>query len=112
MLFNVDINILIFIFFCSYKPIWDIIDARCELQLHRPLHAFAFWLNPHYHYITDYRQYNNIKYGMCDYLNQMVPNEVERNKVDLQLDIFKNAKGLFGTEVVKIERNKTTSAKW
>ena len=32
------------------------IDARWELQLHRPLHAFAFWLNPHYHYNTDYRQ--------------------------------------------------------
>ena len=56
MLFNVDVNILIFIFFCRYIPVWDIIDARWELQLHRPLHAFAYWLNPHYHYITDYKQ--------------------------------------------------------
>ena len=44
MLFNVDLNILIFIFFCRYIPVWDIIDARRELQLHRPLHAFAFFL--------------------------------------------------------------------
>ena len=112
MLFIVDVNILIFILFCSYKPIWDIIDARWELQLHRPLHAFAFWLNPHYHYITDYRQYNNIKYGMYDCLNRMVPNEVERNKVDLQLDIFSEAKGLFGIATAKIARDKKTPARW
>ena len=111
MLFNVGVNILIFILFCSYKPIWDIIDARWELQLHRPLHAFAFWLNPHYHYITDYRQYNNIKYGMYDSLNRMVPNKVDRAKVDLQLDIFSEAKGLFGIEAAKVARDKKTPAR-
>ena len=110
MLFNVDVNILIFIFFCRYIPVLDIIDARWELQLHRPLHAFAFWLNPHYHYITDYRQYNNIKYGMYDCLNRMVPNKEERTKVDLQLDIFVEAKRLSGIEAIVIARDKKNSS--
>jgi Protein of unknown function (DUF 659) len=30
----------------SYKKIWEIIDQRWSLQLHRPLHAAAYYLNP------------------------------------------------------------------
>jgi Protein of unknown function (DUF 659) len=29
-----------------YEKIWNIIDLRWELQLHRPLHAAAYYLNP------------------------------------------------------------------
>lgn len=29
-----------------YKKIWKIIDERWDLQLHRPLHAAAYCLNP------------------------------------------------------------------
>ncbi|KAG5251778.1 SCAN domain-containing protein [Salix suchowensis] len=78
----------------------------------RPLHAFAYWLNPHYHYITDYKQDKNIKYGMYDCLTRMVPDEVERDKIDLQLNIFSEAKGLFGIEAAKKARDKKTPARW
>jgi len=30
----------------SYKKIWEIIDEGWELQLHRPLHACGYFLNP------------------------------------------------------------------
>ena len=40
----------------------------------------------------------------------MVPNEVERNKVDLQLDIFSEAKGLFAIEAAKVARDKKNSS--
>ena len=42
----------------------------------------------------------------------MVSNDVERNKVDLQLDIFSEAKGLFGIEAAKKARDKKTPARW
>ncbi|RDX87052.1 hypothetical protein CR513_31527, partial [Mucuna pruriens] len=29
-----------------YKKVWKIIDTRWNLQLHRPLHAAAYYLNP------------------------------------------------------------------
>jgi hypothetical protein len=29
-----------------YKKFWGIIDRRWNLQLHRPLHAAAYYLNP------------------------------------------------------------------
>ena len=29
-----------------YEPIWTIVDTRWNMQLHRPLHAAAYYLNP------------------------------------------------------------------
>jgi len=29
-----------------YKKVWKITDTRWNLQLHRPLHAAAYYLNP------------------------------------------------------------------
>ena len=42
----------------------------------------------------------------------MVPNSNERCKIDLQLELFKDAKGLFGIEAAKIARDKKALAKW
>jgi len=45
----------------------------------------------------------------------MVPNAIERCKIDLQLESFKDAKGLFGIEAAKTtkdKKKKKTSAQW
>ena len=34
----------------KYGPIWEIIDNRWNNQLHRPIHAVGYFLNPRYHY--------------------------------------------------------------
>ena len=34
-----------------YRPIWDKIDRRWDMQLHRPLHAAGYYLNPRYIYL-------------------------------------------------------------
>jgi hypothetical protein len=58
---------IIFLFlFCNYIPIWNIIDARWELQLHRPLHAAAYSLNSHYHYNPNLKLMPTLK---LDYIN-------------------------------------------
>ena len=36
----------------NYKKIWEIVDARWDMQLHRPLHAAAYFLNPKYVFIS------------------------------------------------------------
>jgi hypothetical protein len=33
----------------KFGPIWDIIDHRWNNQLHRPIHAAGYFLNPRYH---------------------------------------------------------------
>jgi len=64
---------IIFLFlFCSYIPIWKIIDARWELQLYRPLHAATYSLNPHYHYNPNFKVTANIKIGLHKCLERMV----------------------------------------
>jgi hypothetical protein len=80
-------------FLYSYIPIWNIVDARWELQLHRPLHVAAYYLNPHYHYNPNFKVNANIKIGLYQCLERMVPNASERCKIDLQLESFNDAKG-------------------
>uniref|UniRef100_A0A6N2MWB4 BED-type domain-containing protein n=1 Tax=Salix viminalis TaxID=40686 RepID=A0A6N2MWB4_SALVM len=41
-----------------------------------------------------------------------IPAMVERDKIDLQLNIFSEAKGLFGIEAAKKARDKKTPARW
>jgi hypothetical protein len=48
----------------------------------RPLRSAAYYLNPHFHY------------------------RPERVKIDLQLDLFKNVRGLFGMEYAVMTRSK------
>jgi len=61
-------------------------------------------LNPHYHY-PDFKVNANIKIGLYN-LERMVPNAIERCKIDLQLESFKNAKRLFVIEAAKIAKDK------
>ena len=42
----------------------------------------------------------------------MVPNANERWKINLQLESFKDAKGLFGIDAAKTTRDKKTPAQW
>ena len=29
-----------------YQPLWDTVDRRWDMQLHKPLHATTYYLNP------------------------------------------------------------------
>ncbi|XP_015959905.1 uncharacterized protein LOC107483799 [Arachis duranensis] len=69
----------------SYEPIWKIIDGSWKSQLHRPLHAAAYYLNPHYHYEPNF---------MVD---------------DADIKI---ARGLFGNETAKSSRKTMLPAEW
>ncbi|XLR19597.1 hypothetical protein S83_047509 [Arachis hypogaea] len=69
----------------SYEPIWKIINGRWESQVHRPLHAAAYYLNPHYHYEPNFMVDDaNIKIGLYSCLRKLVPNQEERKKIGLQ----------------------------
>jgi hypothetical protein len=44
-------------------PIWEIIDQRWDNQLHRPLHAAGYYLNPELHYSLDFKADWEVKKG-------------------------------------------------
>ncbi|XLT02435.1 hypothetical protein HN51_051786, partial [Arachis hypogaea] len=75
-------------------------------QLHRPLHATAYYLNPHYLYEPNFMVDDaDIKIGLYSFLKKLVPNQEERKEIGLQ-------RGLFGNETAKSSRKTMLPAKW
>ena len=79
-----------------------------EIQLHRPLHAAGYYLNPHFHYSPEFKAGSEIKLGLYTCLQRMVPDICERTLIDSQLEAFKEAKGIFGIEPAKLARKSKT----
>ncbi|XP_074274145.1 uncharacterized protein LOC141597770 [Silene latifolia] len=96
----------------NYKPVWDIIDERWEAQMQRPLHAAAYYLNPQFQYSPDFKSSADVKMGLYTCLERMVSDPEERTRIDLQMDAFKNARGLFGLPTAINTRTKKTPADW
>ncbi|XLR61736.1 hypothetical protein S83_012408, partial [Arachis hypogaea] len=86
----------------TIKTNFGCVKKRWESQLHRPLHATAYYFNPHYHYEPNFMVDDaDIKIGLYSCLKKLVPNQEERKKVGLQLPDFHYARGLFGNETAK-----------
>ena len=103
---------MIFIGYCSYEPIWKIIDERWESQLHRPLHAAAYYLNPYFHYSPSFKDDYDVKEGLYNCFSRLVPDRNTRTKIDRQLVEFHNARGLFGLDSARDNRDKMAPADW
>ncbi|KAF8407346.1 hypothetical protein HHK36_006474 [Tetracentron sinense] len=85
----------------KYKPICDIIDRRWDLQMHRPLHAAGYYLNPRFHYDPMFKEDIEVKQGLYDCIERMIPSSRDRIIIDDQMDLFKGAEGLFARETTR-----------
>jgi len=61
----------------KYGPIWAIIDERWNNQLHRPIHAAGYFLNPRYHYKAKATGAlkREVRDGLIDCIDHMIPLE-------------------------------------
>ena len=100
-----------FVFF-SYELLWNIIDARWDKQLHRPLHVAGLCLNPMLRYASGYVCDDKVTYGMYDCLLRLVNDPGKRAKVDHQLEDFKARKGKFGSEFATYALETKTATQW
>ncbi len=91
----------------KYGPIWDIIDRRWNNQLHRPIHAAGYFLNPQYHYRAQFGedQTGEVKDGLYECLERMVPNETQQLEIHKQINSFTRATGTFGKNLAKVARD-------
>ncbi|XP_012845516.1 PREDICTED: uncharacterized protein LOC105965507 [Erythranthe guttata] len=90
-----------------YKKIWEIIDLRWNRQLHRPLHAAAYYLNPKFHYAEGFEPNSDVIYGLHKTIEMMIADDTRtRILIDSQLEKFKRADGLFGLKMAKETRDK------
>lgn len=64
----------------KYGPIWEIIDQRWNNQLHRPIYAAGYFLNPRYHYKAQETGAltGEVRDGLIDCIDRMIPTESEQ----------------------------------
>lgn len=82
-----------------YAPIWKKIDERWTPQLHRPLHAAGYYLNPQIRYSDKFSTHPEIKNGLMECMDRMIPNINDRSDADIQLDEYDFRRGDFGSRL-------------
>ncbi|XP_057989057.1 uncharacterized protein LOC131172122 [Hevea brasiliensis] len=73
----------------KYKHIFEIIDARWSVQLHHPLHAAGYFLNPEFFYPNKMRIEHDeeVNSGLLSCIHKM---EQDSTKVDMIIDEIEN----------------------
>eukprot|EP00253_Pinus_taeda_P032144 PITA_32144 len=91
----------------KYARIWEIIDNRWNNQLHRPIDAAGYFLNPKYHYKNQLGDLHDgeVRARLIDCLERMVPTHVDQLEMHRQLIVFTMAGGTFGKNLAKMERD-------
>nr|DAD48928.1 TPA_asm: hypothetical protein HUJ06_018865 [Nelumbo nucifera] len=98
----------------KYESIFEIIDKRWECQLHQPLHAAGFYLNPQFYYDNAEKTDTDeeIVSGLYKVIQML---EKDRDKASLiidELSKYKNAEGIFGFNMAICQRKKKEPADW
>ena len=90
----------------KYGPIWAIIDERWNNQLHRPIHAAGYFLNPWYHYKAKESGALRVEVrdGLIDCIDFMIPLDSNQREIHRQVTTFSNALGTFGKNLAKIAK--------
>ncbi|XP_050945491.1 uncharacterized protein LOC127150844 [Cucumis melo] len=97
----------------KYKDIFTIIDRRWELQLHRPLHAAGYYLNPSFYYLNpSIQEDDEIVNGLYSCITKMVASLDIQDKILAELSKYKRAEALFGQPLAIRQRDKISPMEW
>ncbi|KAL0413790.1 UNVERIFIED_CONTAM: hypothetical protein Sradi_1580700 [Sesamum radiatum] len=81
----------------KYKDVFALIDARWNIQLHRPLHAAGYFLNPEFFYSNpNVEQDEEVMQDLYACIGRVVPTTELQDKIIYELPKYKKAEGLFG----------------
>jgi hypothetical protein len=86
----------------KYAPLWEIIDRRWQNQLHRPIHAAAYYLNPAFRYRPDFKADEEVFTGLYTVIQKLSGNE-DSTAATLELDKFNNMEGSMFSNKMAIE---------
>ncbi|XP_061988373.1 uncharacterized protein LOC133706829 [Rosa rugosa] len=95
----------------KYGPIWRRIDNRWSPQLHQPLHAAGYYLNPQFRYEENFSNTEHVKKGLEECMDRMLVGE-DRIKAEIQLDLYERKLGKFGSEMALSTRKKRSPVFW
>eukprot|EP00253_Pinus_taeda_P012659 PITA_12659 len=90
----------------KYGSIWEIIDQRWNNQLHCPIHATGFFLNPkdHYKALDAEVLTGEVRDGLIDFIDRMVPKESDQLEIHRHITCFIRATGTSGKNLARIAR--------
>ncbi|KAI3963684.1 hypothetical protein MKW98_021924 [Papaver atlanticum] len=95
-----------------YQPFWTVIDGIWDDQLHSPIHAAGYYLNPGLLYFKDFYADDKVKAGLLCCIVRIVEDEREQDLIASQFDEYRNASGAFGDGDAVGQRAKLAPAKW
>ena len=73
----------------KYMPYWNMIDQRWTGMLHMPLHATTYFLNPRYFYSEDFSNDAEVRRGLHECMQHMIPDIHEYSQADVEFDSYK-----------------------
>ncbi|XP_059066890.1 uncharacterized protein LOC131858042 [Cryptomeria japonica] len=86
----------------KYGPIWEIIDRRWQNQLHRPIHATAYYLNPAFRFRDDFKEDEEVLSGLYTVVQKLCTDGTA-SSTTLQLDKYNNREGAIFSSSMCIE---------
>ena len=94
----------------KFQPLWDIIDRIWSNQLHQPIHAAGYFLNPCDRFSPSYADPNGeVMEGFSKCMQRMVPNIAVRDLIVAEMEVYQNATGkLFSSALAKRGRQTQT----
>ncbi|KAM4097774.1 hypothetical protein ACJW30_07G027500 [Castanea mollissima] len=98
----------------KYREIFEIIDRRWECQLHLPLHAAGYFLNPEYFYDnrSKIEQDATVMSGLYKCIERLVPETEKQDKISEELKLYKEEEGVFGMPIAIRHRKKDAPVDW
>ncbi|KAL5699782.1 hypothetical protein ACHQM5_030639 [Ranunculus cassubicifolius] len=88
----------------KYMPYWQVIDGIWDNTLHSPLHSAGYFLNPSLFYSSDFLADAEVASGLLSCIVRMVEDRKCQDRVSLQLDNYRAAKGAFGGKLAIEQR--------
>ncbi|KAL5701064.1 hypothetical protein ACHQM5_026443 [Ranunculus cassubicifolius] len=96
----------------EYYPYLKIMDQIWEEELHSPLHAVAYYLNPCIFYSPGFSTNKLIQKGLLDCIEILEPNTIAQDMMMKQIPLYENAVGDFSRPVAIRGRESLPPATW
>ncbi|XP_065045680.1 uncharacterized protein LOC135581639 [Musa acuminata AAA Group] len=95
-----------------YDPIWTLVDDIWDNHLHSPLHSAGYFLNPSLFYSSDFYIDAEVTNGILYCIVKMTVDQQDQELIVLQLDEYREAKGVFSGDAAVDQRSKISPDMW
>ncbi|KAL8490386.1 hypothetical protein ACS0TY_025559 [Phlomoides rotata] len=96
----------------QYRKAFEIIDSRWNCQLHRPLHAAGYYLNPQFFYLNHGKVDGEVNNDFIRVVERLVRDLSDQDKIILELASYRKAEGLFGFNMAIRQRGTMAPTAW